>query len=350
MAHTIVVPGLVDMHVHFREPGGEHKEDIKSGSRAAARGGYTAVCCMPNTIPVTDSKETVKFVANKGKESGLVNLHIAGALSKGQKGQALADYEVLLKAGVCMLSDDGKTLWNGELMRRAAQCAKALGLMISDHAESPSGSEAEIVARDIALAGEIGCRMHLQHISTKASLALIREAKRAGISVTCETAPHYFTLTKDALLKSGANAKMNPPLGSESDRQAVIEAIQDGTVDVIATDHAPHSAEEKARQLDKAPFGIVGLETAFAVSYTTLVRPGHITLQKLIQLMSINPAKLMNIKCGGYTVFEIGTPYIIDSGKFLSKSRNTPFNGMEVYGRTVLTVCNGKTTWEEGWE
>ncbi|MCL2852128.1 MAG: dihydroorotase [Defluviitaleaceae bacterium] len=375
----IIVPGLVDLHVHFREPGAEYKEDIESGSRAAARGGYTTVCCMPNTKPAIDSREIVELVAGRGRKNGLVNLLVVGALSKGQEGRELADFEGMLRGGVCALSDDGKTLMDYDLMRQAATRAKELGLLITDHAENhvksvggvindgdvsrslgvygiPSSAEADIVARDIELARETGCRIHLQHISAKESVALICEAKRRGIPITAETAPHYFTLTDEAVLVHGANAKMNPPLRTESDKQAIIEALRDGTIDVIATDHAPHSVEEKSRPLEQAPFGVVGLETAFAVSYTALVAPGHITLPELVRLMSFNPANILNLESGGlavrdtanFAVFDIGNPYGIDCGRFVSKGRNTPFNGMKVYGRTALTVCSGKISWEDG--
>ena len=375
----IVVPGLVDLHVHFREPGGEHKEDIATGSRAAARGGYTAVCCMPNTSPAIDCRELVELVASRGKEVGLVNLLVVGALSKGQNGQELADFEGMLMGGVCALSDDGKTLMDYPLMLRAAKLAKELGLMITDHAENhtksiggvinegevsrslgvggiPNSCEADIVARDIELARETGCHIHLQHISTRESLALIREAKCEGLPITAETAPHYFALTDGAVLIHGANAKMNPPLRSECDRQAVIEALRDGTIDAIATDHAPHSPEEKARPLTEAPFGVVGLETAFAVSYTALVMPGHLTLPELLRLMSVNPANILGLGRKGFdigttadlVVFDTREPYAIDSGDFASKGRNTPFNGMKVHGRCMLTVCGGEISYWEG--
>ena len=373
----IVVPGLIDLHVHFREPGAEYKEDIASGSRAAARGGFTTVCCMPNTLPVVDNRESVKYVQDKSKEAGPLNLLVVGALSKGQEGRELADYEGMLQAGICALSDDGKSLMDAGLMRRAAETAKLLGLFITDHAENhslsmggiinegavsrklavpgiPNKAEADIVARDIELVRELGCHIHFQHISTKESLALIRAAKRQGLPVSAETAPHYFALTEDAVLQSGTNAKMNPPLRSEGDRLAVIEAIQDGTIDAIATDHAPHSPNEKAQPLDKAPFGIVGLETAFALSYTSLLMPGYITLNKLITLMCLKPAKILNLKTGldygspaDLAVFDISNPYLIDSSQFLSKARNTPFDGMEVYGRTLLTICGGDISWED---
>jgi len=374
----IVTPGLVDMHVHFREPGGEHKEDIATGSKAAARGGYTTVCCMPNTSPVIDCREVAEFVVSRSREAGLVNLLVAGALSKGLSGLELADYTGMLQAGICALSDDGKTLMDYRLMLAAARAAKGLGLFITDHCENhtysaggaiikgevsrklsvrgiANSSETYIVVRDIGLARATGCHIHLQHISAKESLEHIHRAKQEGVPITAETAPHYFTLTDAAVLAHGANAKMNPPLRHEADRLAVIEALRDGTIDAIATDHAPHSPEEKAQPLESAPFGIVGLETAFAVSYTSLVRPGHLTLPGLLRLMSAAPAKLLGLEHAGLAVgaaadiavFDTRKPYVIESAKFASKGRNTPFEGMEVHGRCMLTICDGKLTFEE---
>jgi len=343
----IVVPGLIDLHVHFREPGFEYKEDILTGSKAAARGGYTTVCCMPNTSPVADNKEVIELIHRRGKEAGMVNLLAVGALSKGQEGRELADYEGMQQAegGIIALSEDGKTLMDGELMLQAAKCAKKLGLFISDHAED----EAEIVKRDIAIAKETGCHIHLQHISAKESVDLIREAKRSGLPITAETTPHHFALTKDALKIFGTNAKMNPPLREESDRQAIIAALQDGTIDAIATDHAPHSAEEKALPMEQAPFGVVGLETAFAISYSILVLGGYISLPELIRLTSLAPANILKTNRGGLAigdiadiaVFDINAPYTIDKNEFVSKGKNTPFDGMTVHGRTKLTVRGG---------
>ena len=373
----IVVPGLVDLHVHFREPGFEYKEDILTGSRAVARGGFTTVCCMPNTNPVTDNKEIVEFILRKGKEAGLVNLLVAGALSKGQKGLEHADYPGMAESGAAAFSDDGKTLMDRQLMISAAKQIKKMGLFISDHAENHDANkngvinegevsrklglagisnsvEADIVKRDIKIAKETGCHIHLQHISTEESAALIREAKQDGLPVTAEAAPHHFVLTQDAVLIHGANAKMNPPLRRESDRQAIIEAIKDGTIDAIATDHAPHSCEEKALPLQSAPFGIAGLETAFALSYSTLVLGKYISLMKMIELVSLNPARILGNKEYGLNtgaaadiaVFDINSPYVINKDDFVSKGKNTPFDGKIVYGRTVLTVCGGNITYK----
>jgi len=371
----VVVPGLVDLHVHFREPGFEHKEDILSGSRAAARGGFTTVCCMPNTNPAIDSREVVDLVLGKGDNAGLVKLRVAGALSKGLGGLEAADYAGMAESGAVAFSDDGKTLMDEELMHIAARQVKEMGLFISDHAENhdknkggvindgavsrrlgvagiANSVEADIVARDIKIAQQTGCRMHLQHISTEESVALIREAKQAGLPVTAEATPHHFALTHDAVLVHGANAKMNPPLRTEADRLAIVAGIKDGTIEVIATDHAPHSCEEKAQPIETAPFGIVGLETAFAISYTTLVLGGVVTLDELIKLMSVNPAKMLGVEQGLHVgaiadiaVFDIDNEYMIDKNVFESKGKNTPFHGRVAHGLTALTVCGGKVTY-----
>jgi dihydroorotase len=387
-AGCAVVPGLVDLHVHFREPGACHKEDIASGSLAAARGGYTTVCCMPNTNPAIDCAETLAFVDRRGREAGRVNLLAAGAMTRGQAALELSDLEGMTAAGtrcreltgrgVCGVSEDGKSLMDLALMRRAAKEAARLGLLVMDHPENPSlsdggvvnagavaerlglrgapgAAEADIVVRDIGLAAELGCRIHLQHISTAESVRLIRAAKRSGLPVSAETAPHYFALSEEAVLRAGSDAKMNPPLRSEADRIAVIEALCDGTIDVIATDHAPHAAAETRLPLESAPFGIVGLETAFAVSYTALVLGGYMDLPALIERMSARPAALIGLPRGDLspgaaadlTVFELERPYAIDRAHFVSGGKNTPFQGMRVFGRTLLTLLDGKVVWDD---
>jgi dihydroorotase len=338
MNPTVTLPGLADMHVHFREPGQTHKEDILSGSRAARAGGYTAVCCMPNTAPALDSPAACEAVLRRGAEVGLVSLLCAAALSVGQRGEELTDFAALRRAGVRFLSDDGKTLADRDLMRRASRKAKELDMMILDHCEDPiSGSEPAIVARDIELCAETGCSFHLQHISAAESVALLRDAKRRGLPLTAETCPHYFALNDSAVAEYGTHAKMNPPLRGESDRLAVLDALCDGTLDCIATDHAPHSAAEKALPFGEAPFGIVGLETAFAVSYTVLVKGGYLTLPQLTRLMSLRPAELLGLPAQPPVTFDVETPYVIDRETFASKGRNTPFHGMTVYGRRVAT-------------
>lgn len=374
----IITPGLVDLHVHFRDPGLTHKEDIETGSKAAARGGYTTVCPMPNTIPVVDNKETVELV--RSKETEFVELAVVGALSKGENGQELADYSGMMEAkgGICALSDDGKTLMDYSLMLEASKRAKNYDLFITDHAENhdtniggvinegevsrklglvgiKNSVESDIVERDVKIAKETGCHMHIQHISAKESVELIRKAKCDGLPITAEVTPHHIALTEEAVLIHGSNAKMNPPLRTENDRQAIIEALKDGTIEYIATDHAPHSEEEKAQKIEKAPFGIVGLETAFAVCYTTLVKTGYISLAELVNLMSVNPAKLLNINTSisignvaNFAIFNIQDKYVINSQEFVSKGKNTPFNGMEIYGKTMLTVNRGNITYKAG--
>jgi dihydroorotase len=386
-AGCLVLPGLIDLHVHFREPGARQKEDIATGSLAAAKGGYTTVCCMPNTDPAIDGRETLAFVDRRGREVGLVNLLAAGAITKGRTGAELTDFASLLDAptrcreligkGVCAVSDDGTTPADAALMRRAAEQAAKLELLIMDHPENsafgggavnegiiskrlglkgiPARAETDIVARDIALAEETGARMHLQHISTRASVELIRSAKARGVGLSAETAPHYFALTEEALLKSGADAKMNPPLRTESDRQAVIEALCDGTIDIIATDHAPHTAEDKSLPTEDAPFGITGLELGFAVGYTVLVRSGRMTLPELIRRMSTNPARLIGLPRGSLlkgaaadlTVVDAERPFTADRADFVSKGKNTPFDGMRLFGRPRFTMRGGVLTWSD---
>jgi dihydroorotase len=383
-----VVPGLVDLHVHFREPGGCHKEDIASGSLAAARGGYTTVCCMPNTAPAIDCAEVLRLVDRAGRAAGTVNLLAAGAMTRGQAGLALSDIGGMLAAdtrcreliggGICALSEDGKTLMDTRLMRRVAEEAAGRGLLIMDHTENPdmsaggvmnagpaaerlgfkgipAAAEADIVARDIELAKEFGCRIHLQHVSAAESVRLIRAAKRGGAPVSAETAPHYIALNDEAVSRIGSSAKMNPPLRGEADRLAVIEGLCDGTIDVIATDHAPHAAAEKALPLEAAPFGVVGLETGFAVCYTVLVLGGYMDLPALIERMSVRPAGIIGLPRGGLApgaaadlaVFELTRPWSVDGGRFASKGRNTPFQGMRVFGRTRLTLLGGKVVFDD---
>jgi dihydroorotase len=383
----IVIPGLIDLHVHFREPGARQKETIATGGLAAAKGGYTTVCCMPNTDPATDDLETLLFVDGRGRETGSVNLLVAGAITKDRAGLELTDFESLLGAptrcfeligkGVCAVSDDGCTPSDAALMRRAAERAAKLGLLIMDHPENgalgggsvneglmsarlglkgiPARAETDIVARDIGLAEETGARIHLQHISTRASAELIRAAKARGVRLSAETAPHYFALTEEALLKSGSNAKMNPPLRTESDRQAVIEALCDGTIDIIATDHAPHTAADKALPTEDAPFGITGLELGFAIGYTVLVRGGLLTLPELIRRMSTDPARLIGLPRGSLiegvaadiTVIDVDRPYTADCAGFASKGKNSPFDGARLFGRPRFTLRGGVLTWSD---
>ncbi|MDR2770431.1 MAG: dihydroorotase [Clostridiales Family XIII bacterium] len=386
-AGCVTVPGLIDLHVHFREPGDCNKEDIATGSLAAAKGGYTTVCCMPNTRPALDRREMIAYADRRGREVGLVNLLPVGALTKDRAGRELADFADMLDAptrcfeligkGICAVSDDGSTVQDTALMRRAAETAAALGLTIMDHPENqalsggsvneglmsrrlgqrgiPALAEIDAVARDIALAEETGAHIHLQHISTRASTELIRAAKARGVRLSAETAPHYFALTEEALLKAGTNAKMNPPLRTESDRQAVIDALCDGTIEIIATDHAPHTEAEKALPTEDAPFGVTGLETAFAVAYTVLVRGGRMTLSDLLRCMSVNPARLIGLPRGSLlagaaadlTVIDAERPYTVDCADFASKGKNSPFDGMRVFGKPRFTMRGGVLTWSD---
>ena len=372
------LPAFVDMHVHLREPGYEYKEDIESGSRAAVAGGFSAVCCMPNTNPVTDNKYIVRYIKDRAKEVDLAKVYPIAAVSVGQKGETITEMGKLKEAGAVAFSDDGRPVESAQLMRIALEYAGGFNMPVISHCEDLSlvndgvmnegftatlagykgitrASEEVMVARDIVLAETLGARVHIAHISTKGSAQLIREAKARGVKVTCETCPHYFAAT-DALLEGGdANAKVNPPLREESDRLAMIEAIKDGTVDAIVTDHAPHAKHEKEGGLIGAANGISGIETSFALSYTTLVRSGAITLEKLSELMTANPAGIVGIECGALkegaladiTLVDLDAKYTIDKNKFFSKGKNTPFHGKEAYGKVRYTLVDGKIKYKE---
>ena len=340
-----LVPGFVDLHVHLREPGFEYKEDIKSGCAAAKNGGFTKICCMPNTNPVIDCKEIVEYIKGKAEFSGGVSVFVVGAMTKGQKGKELADFEEMAEAGICAVSEDGKSVMDAGLMREAMIRAEKLGIPVFSHAEDenlaglPIGEDV-IVARDILLAKETGCRLHFCHVSTAGSIELIRKAKVEGIKVTAETAPHYFTLDGGGVMQN-TNRKMNPPLRTPEDAEAVRRALKDGTIDVIATDHAPHSKEEKEAEFSKAPNGVIGLETSFAVSYTALVKTGILTSSELISKMSSRPAEILGIKPASisagqpadFVLIDPNEEYTVKSGDFKSKSVNSPFIGMSVFGR-----------------
>lgn len=360
----VVCPGFCDVHVHFREPGYFYKETMLTGSQAALFGGYTAVCTMPNLDPVPDSMEHLQIQLDAIQKDACIPVIPYGAISKGEKGETLADLEDMAQH-VAAFSDDGRGVQTAEMMRAAMQKAKSLGKIIAAHCEDNdllrggyihdgvyakkhghkgicSESEYGQIARDLALAKETGCAYHVCHISTKESVELIRRAKADGVDVTCETGPHYLTLCDEDLQEDG-RFKMNPPLRSREDRDSLIEGIIDGTIDMIATDHAPHSAEEKSRGLEKSLMGVVGLETAFAVLYTELVKKGIVTLEKLVDLMCVNPRARFGITTdAGYTVFEVETPYTIDPGTFATKGRSTPFAGMTVYGKHVLTAVGDR--------
>lgn len=368
--NIVLFPGLCDVHVHLREPGFFYKETVATGTAAAAHGGYTAVCSMPNLNPVPDSVAHLEEELRPIRHTAAICVYPYGAVTVGEKGEKLSDIEALAPF-VCGFSDDGKGVQSEETMREAMIRIKATGKVLAAHCEDESllhggciragkyarkhghkgidpASEYMQVRRDLRLAEETGVKYHVCHVSAKESVEAVREAKRRGADVTCETAPHYLLLTENDLQEDG-RFKMNPPLGSEEDRAALIEGIKDGTVDIIATDHAPHSAEEKSRGLEASPFGIVGLETAFPLLYTRFVKTGEITAEKLAELLCVNPRKRFGIpmRKDDYTIFEIGEKYKINPGKFLSKGKSTPFFGAEVYGRCLLTVCGGKTVWQE---
>lgn len=370
-----IFPGFTDVHVHLREPGFSYKETIKSGTLAAAHGGYTAVCSMPNLNPVPDCIENIKIQQDIIDKDALINVYPYASITIGEKGEELSDMGALAEKCIAF-SDDGRGVQNDDLMRSAMMKAKSLSKIIAAHCEVNdlldggyihkgtyaasnnhkgicSESEWKQIERDILLSGETGCSYHVCHISAKESVDLIRKAKQNGVDITCETGPHYLVLS-DKDLQDNGRFKMNPPLRDESDRLALIEGICDGTIDMIATDHAPHSREEKSKGLRGSNMGVVGLETAFSVLYTHLVKKGVITLEKLIQLMSINPNKRFNIGSelvvgspANLTVFNLNKEYTVNPSDFLSMGKSTPFEGMSVYGVCKMTVCNGKIVWQE---
>ena len=369
-AEIAVFPGFCDVHVHFREPGFCYKETIKTGSAAAAHGGYTTVCTMPNLNPVPDCAEHLAPQLAAIKADASVAVVPYGAITVGQQGERLADFSGMANS-VVAFSDDGRGVQSESRMREAMERATSLGKCIVAHCEDNtllrggyihdgayaaahghkgicSKSEWGPIERDLRLAKETGCAYHVCHISCKESVALIREAKKNGVNVTCETAPHYLLLDETALQEDG-RFKMNPPLRAKEDKEALLEGVLDGTVDMIATDHAPHSAEEKARGLAGSAFGIVGLEIAFPLLYTGLVKPGVLTLEKLIDLLAVNPRKRFALPFNGYTVWDLGATETVDPDTFLSKGRATPFAGETVYGKCLKTVCDGKTVYEIGY-
>ena len=376
-ANKWVVPGLIDVHVHLREPGFEHKETIETGSKSAARGGFTTICCMPNTKPSIDTPETVEYIKNKAKEAGIVNVLPVGAITVGQEGKELTDMKKLVEAGICAVSDDGRSVMNAKVLKEAMEYTKQFNIPMLSHCEDMSlmggsmnegensklfglkgiGNEAEdiITARDIILANTTGVRLHLCHVSTELSLEIIRFAKLLGANITAETAPHYFALTDDRVGKEqDTNAKMSPPLRTKKDQEAMKKALKDNTIDIIATDHAPHHADEKNVDFEKAPFGIVGLETSFALSYTNLVDAKILTPMQLIEKMSTNPAKLLGIdkgtiakgKAADIAIIDPSEKYTINPEEFVSKSKNTPFGDTIVKGQIHYTIVNGKVVYK----
>ena len=360
----VIFPGFCDVHVHFREPGFSYKETIATGSRAAARGGYTAVCTMPNLNPVPDSVENLRVQRRLIEETACIHIYPYGAITVGEQGEALSDLEGMAP-DVVGFSDDGRGVQSDDMMRQAMLRAKALGKPIVAHCEVNSllrggyihdgdyakahghrgiCSESEWVqiARDLALVKETGCAYHVCHVSAKESVALIRKAKAEGLDVTCETGPHYLVMD-DSFLQEDGRFKMNPPLRGKEDREALLQGILDGTIDMIATDHAPHSAEEKSRGLEKSAFGIVGIETAFPILYTCLVKPGILSLNKLLELLCVNPRRRFGLPLGtDYSIWDLNAAYPIDPKDFLSKGRATPFAGWQVSGKCIATICDGK--------
>lgn len=372
-----VIPGIIDMHVHLREPGFEGKEDIESGSRAAVAGGVTQVCCMPNTDPVCDNAVVVKYILARAKEVNLCKVRPIGAITKGEKGEVLADIGKMASAGAVALSDDGKSVMNSLLMRLGMEYASGFNLKCCCHCEdinlvdggvvnegknstltglkaSPRAAEDIMIARDISLAESLNVPVHICHVSTYSGVDIIRSAKKRGVKVTAETCPHYFILTDDIITGFDTFTKVNPPVREEVDRQAVIEGLKDGTLDCIVTDHAPHSVKDKQVEYNLAAFGMSGIETSFALSYTYLVKSGIIKLEQLMKLMSYNPAKTLGLEGGeiieggvaDLAIVDLGAEYIIDGNKFLSKGKNTPFNGYKVNGKVCLTMVDGEVKFE----
>ena len=362
--NIVVFPGFCDVHVHFREPGFSYKETVKTGSLSAANGGYTDVCTMPNLKPAPDTVENLTAQLDIIKNDAKIGVHPLGTITKGQNGAELADFDGMKDLAVAF-SDDGRGVQSDEMMEAAMKKAKALDKIIVAHCEVndllfggyihdgefcringmkgiSSESEWAQVKRDIELVKKIGCKYHVCHISTKETVELIRQAKRDGVDITCETGPHYLVLN-DMQIKDEGRFKMNPPIRSEEDRLALVEGIKDGTIDMIATDHAPHSKEEKSNGLSGSNMGVVGLETAFAVMYTHFVKTGEISMEKLLELMVYNPRKRFGIELGNsYTVFDLGKKFTVDPEKFLSMGKATPFEGNELYGECLLTVKDGK--------
>jgi dihydroorotase len=368
----LVLPGLIDLHVHFREPGREDQETIIGGARVAAKGGFTTVCIMPNTTPPIDSVKTIAYILNQSRKADIRILPIA-SITRGRSGEFLSEFDTLLSAGAVAFSDDGSPVMDEKIMRKALLSAAENNTVLLAHEEdlslSKGGSvhdgaaartlnlvgikrEAEdrMVERDINLCRETGGRLHIQHCSTEGSVELVRRARRDGIKVTCETAPHYFALTDKALIHHGSNAKMNPPLRDESDRRAIIEALRDGTIDVIATDHAPHLQEEKDRGIEKAPFGIVGLETAVSLIISKLVHEEGFSFIDAFSKVTSNPAKILGIKAGALakgmradiTIIDPERKSLIDEKFFISRCKNSPFIGMNLIGSVISTISNGK--------
>lgn len=368
-----VFPGLIDMHVHFRDPGYEYKEDIESGSRAAVKGGFTQVCCMPNTSPVADNKVVVSYIKTRAKEVGLCKVHPIGAITKGERGESLADIGEMKKAGAVAVSDDGRDVKNSRLMRLAMEYASGFQMKCLCHCEDtelvdggsvnegynstltglkgiPRAAEDVMIARNILIAQSLGVPVHICHVSTYSGVQIIRDAKRNGALVTAETCPHYYAVNDDIIREFDQNTKVNPPIREERDRLAILEGLKDGTLDVIVTDHAPHHANDKNVEYSQAAFGISGIETSFAFAVTYLYKTGVLTLPEIAEKMSYNPAKILGLEGGeieenavaDLMIADLDEEYVIDVKKFVSKGKNTPFNGYKASGKTLYTIVDGE--------
>ncbi len=373
-----IIPGMIDIHCHLREPGGEHKETIETGSKSAVAGGFTTICPMPNTKPTPDNVKTLEYIINEAKRVNLCNILPYASVSKGEKGEELVNFEELRNAGAIAFSDDGMPVVNSRMMRQAMIEADKLGTYVASHCEEKSVSlgainvgdvadklgvqgvlpEAEeiMAAREIVISETNNVRGHICHISTKTSKNMIRDAKKRGVKITCETCPHYFTFTVEEVLKSRTNAKMNPPLREEKDKQAIIEGLKEGTIDCIITDHAPHAEDEKNVELSKAPNGIIGFETALSAEIMNLVDPGHIDYLNLVRLTSYTPSKLLHIdnergsigtgKMADITIFDPNEEYVYTKDMIVSKSKNSPFIGKILKGKVKYTIVNGRVVYE----
>ncbi len=372
----IVAPGFIDMHVHLREPGGEHSETIETGGKAAAAGGFTTICCMPNTSPVNDSAHVTSYIVDKASKRSPVNVFPIGAITKGSAGEELASIGAMKRAGIVAISDDGKPVMNSRVMRRAMETAAAYDLTVIDHCEDlnlsaggdmheglvsmtlglrgiPSCAEDVMVARDIVLTEVTGARYHVAHLSTQGAVAMVADAKRKGLPVTCEVTPHHFAVSDDQIRAYDSNYKMKPPIRCRHDVQACLSGIADGTVDVLATDHAPHAGSEKMQEFERCPFGITGLETAIGLTFEHLVRPGLITLRRMVELYTTGPARVLKLNRGtlqpgspgDVTLIDPHRAWTYDVSRTASKSRNTPFDGHAFVGGPVATIVAGRVVW-----
>lgn len=367
-----VFPGLIDMHVHLREPGFEYKEDIESGSKAAVKGGFTQICCMPNTQPVADNKVVISYIRHRGEEVGLCKIRPIGAITKGEEGERMADIGEMKKAGAVAISDDGKTVKSSRLMRLAMEYASGFNMRCLCHCEDkeladggvvnegynstlaglkgiPRAAEDVVIAREICLSESLGVPVHICHVSTYSGVRMIRDAKRAGVKVTAETCPHYFAATDDVITGFDTNTKVNPPIREEKDRLAIIEGLKDGTIDAIVTDHAPHHANDKNVEYNLAAFGISGIETSFGFAVTYLYKTGILTLNQLADKMSRLPAEILSLEGGkieegvpaDLTIADLDEEWVVDSSEFVSKGKNTPFNGRKLSGAVKYTIVDG---------